>query len=133
MLSLWCARRLTVRGIGTCPQDVYRFKFSCLFCRIRRAFYGKFTKPQQYVKYTYRNVVFRYLVDRYIADGFEYRSASGKKLLVTRTCHVLIDPRGHFTRLRCAIIQVLDSLMGLVKRTKPLIEFAEFLANFPTW
>jgi len=54
-----------------------------------------------------------------------------------------IDPRGHFTLLRCSAIMVFDRLLKKVlgwkflKRfrqlRKPWVEFAEFCANYPTW
>ena len=131
-MKLWCAATLKT-PLGNCPKDVKRIRFSCLACRMRRWIRGRFTLPSYYIKYTYRNVMYQYLVDEYQAYGYRYRARSGRKLLVTRYCHVLIDPRGHFTRLRCAFIQVMDSLMGIVKQTKPLIEFAEFAANYPVW
>jgi hypothetical protein len=117
-----------------CPASVKSFHvLSCLFCRLRRKYYGKFSEPSYYIKYTYKSVVKHFLVDYYVNGGYMYRSLSGRKLYVKRHYHVLIDPRGHFMRVRCAGIQVLDVIMGLFKRTKPFIEFAEFLANYPTW
>jgi len=44
-----------------------------------------------------------------------------------------IDPRGHFTKIRCAAIVTLDKMIKLFKRKKPFVEFAEFLANYPVW
>jgi len=137
MPKLWCAGKLEIEVAGKmqhCPTGVKSFHvICCLFCRLRRKYYGRYTDPSYYIKYTYKSIVDYYLVNRYVADGFEYRTLSGKPLFVIRHYHVLIDPRGHFTRLRCAAIQVLDVLMGLFHRNKPWIEFAEFLANYPTW
>lgn len=134
MLKLWCAGRLK-----DCPKNVNRFRFSCLSCRLRRKYYGKYSEPSYHIKYTYKNIVRHFLVDYYVNGGYAYRSLSGRKLYVRRHYHVLIDPRGHFTRFRCAAIQVLDNLLGLTRwkqffgNNKPLVEFAEFLANYPTW
>jgi hypothetical protein len=45
-----------------------------------------------------------------------------------------IDPRGHFTMLRCSFIICLVKIMARFRRTaKPLAELCEFAANHPTW
>jgi len=45
-----------------------------------------------------------------------------------------IDPRGHFTMLRCAAIMVFDKIMVRWRRTvKPLLNFCEFFANYPNF
>jgi hypothetical protein len=46
---------------------------------------------------------------------------------------LMIDPRGHFTRLRCACIVWLDRVALKAKWMIPRIANAcEFLANYPT-
>jgi hypothetical protein len=45
-----------------------------------------------------------------------------------------VDPRGHFTMFRCAIIMVLDRIMvRWHKSDKTLLNICEFFANYPTW
>lgn len=45
-----------------------------------------------------------------------------------------IDPRGHFTSLRCAIIVGLNKIMAKIKLVRyPLREVCEFFANYPIW
>jgi len=47
---------------------------------------------------------------------------------------VKVDPRGHFTMLRCSFIICLVKIIGRFRRAKkPLQEFCEVLANYPTW
>lgn len=125
MLKLWCAGKLAavVNGkLEQCHSDVERFRFSCLACRLRRFYYGKYQNPSCFLEYTFRSFCYkRQIVWR------------GKKCDVYEYPHLNIDPRGHFTMLRVAFIKVLDALMLRLKRTKPLIEFAEFAANYPTW
>jgi hypothetical protein len=119
MLKLWCSNRLNVVGIGKCAETGNRFKFSCLACRMRRNFYGKFTLPPYYIQYTYHSF------------HFEKQLGNGKVLF--QFPYVLVDPRGSFLSVRVAFIRVMDNVMKLFRRTKPFIEFAEFAANYPTW
>ena len=94
---------------------------------MRRCMMGKYVKPPSYIKYTYKS--FRYIL--LMPNGF----------VLLQYPYVLIDPRGHFTRLRCAAIQVLDSIIKFARRVnknkrrqcQPWVEFAEFFANFPVW
>ena len=45
-----------------------------------------------------------------------------------------IDPRGHFTMLRCSFILCLVKVMARCRHLgKPLMQFCEFAANYPTW
>ena len=124
--KLWCAGKLAIVENGQLeqyPQCVKTFHIISGFnCRIRRKYYGKYTTPQVFIEYT--------------SSSFCYRKPAvyqGKKCYVYIYPHLNIDPRGHFTMFRVAFIKVLDTLMLKLKRTKPLIEFAEFLANYPTW
>lgn len=55
------------------------------------------------------------------------------KLVKIDEQYLKIDPRGHFTMLRCAGIKVLDRIMQWVGYRKPFAEFCEFLAVYPTW
>lgn len=133
MLSLWCAGKLE-----NCPSVAKtRFRFCCLYCRWRRKFYGRWTDPPDWIQYTYTAIppTVR-LVDVVVHNGVELHAPAGKKLKVTSYKHVWIDPRGHFTALRCAGIMIVDRIMkvwfGLVHGTKPFAEICEFLANYPT-
>jgi hypothetical protein len=122
--KLWCADEL-------CRTHLTRFDFSCLACRLRRRWYGKYKIPPYYIKYTYRYLPPLTLIgDAYQnPDGSIIRAVHGK-IKVTRLVYVLIDP-GRFLQLRCSTIIVLDHIMGFFKRGKPFIEFAEFIANYP--
>jgi hypothetical protein len=125
---LWCAGKL-----GNCPKDLTRFRFTCFGCRWRRRFYGKFEYPPFWINYTYKSFFHEQFVDSYIHDNKEYSARDGGKLRLTTWDTLHIDPRGHFTALRCAIIIVLDSLMGATKIKKPLVEFCEFFSSYPTF
>ena len=125
---LWCAGKL-----GSCPEDVDRFRFTCLFCRWRRRYYGKFTDPTFWIEYAYKSQICEEIVDYFVKDGLIFTATNGGKLRHTIYPTVKIDPRGHFTSLRCATIIVLDEIMKALGVGKPLVEFCEFLANYPTW
>jgi hypothetical protein len=127
LLKLWCAGKL-----GNCPASVKRFRFTCLYCRIRRQFYGKFTNPSYWINYTYKSNYKVYYVDGFVRDGVKYEASGGGKIKKVDFTTVLIDPRGRFTMLRCAAIMVLDRIMAAVGLHKPLEELCEFLANYPT-
>jgi len=145
MFNLSCAGKL-----GNCPQEAKkRFRFTCLYCRWRRMKYTKYRKPPYFIEYTYVSLITSRLCDAFILHGKEYRRADGGKFLHTFYLTCWIDPRGHFTQLRCCTIIVLDKIMKVftsknkvdqsptpVRRKwlwKPLAEFCELLANYPTW
>jgi len=125
-----CAGKLAVAGLGKCPRSVTRFRISCLQCRLRRYRAGKYTVPR-YIEYTYTSF-------RYVTPG---KRVGGRRVLIYHYPYVLIDPRGHFTMIRCAAIIVMDKLIALSRRVnrhprhmcRPWIEIAEFLANYPVW
>ena len=119
------------RAVGVSP--ISRFRFSCLFCRWRRWYYRGYRKPGFWMEYAYVNVHDTYFVEGYLVDGRVLQKRGGGRFLVHRRHTVLVDPRGHFLGWRMAAIRVLDSLMGVLRRRKPLIEFCEFLANYPVW
>ena len=127
MLRLWCAGKL-----GNCPKTVKRFRFTCLACRWRRRFYGKFSDPPYWINYTYVSSVRKQLVNCFVQDGLTFKARTGGQLETTTWTTLIIDPRGHFTSLRCAIIMVLDWFMKALHIEKPLAEFCEFFANYPT-
>lgn len=63
-----------------------------------------------------------------------FNPKTGMKLVQTPFWIVEIDPRGHFTMLRCAAIKVFDSILErLPKLEKPLVEFCMFLSCYPTF
>jgi hypothetical protein len=130
MLKMWCAGRL-----GNCPTRVAsrRFRFTCLYCRWRRQWLGKYTPPKFWIKYTYRSLYRTERVKHYIAEGKEYSRVDGGDIIITKSHTLRIDPRGHFTSLRIAAIIVLDKTMKLTKQYKPFVEWAELLANYPNW
>lgn len=105
MFKLWCAGKL-----GNCPQGLTRFRFTCLYCRWRRRYYGKFVTPSYWIEYM-----------------LTARAWNPVRILK-------IDPRGHFTMLRCSVIVALDKIMRRCTwLEKPLLEFCEFLSNYPTF
>jgi hypothetical protein len=129
--KLWCAATL-ITSLGACPKDVDRFRFTCLSCRLRRQYYGRFKEPAYYVKYTFKSILLWYLLDSYVVGRYKYTSRSGRPLILKRRHFLRVDPRGHFLAWRMAAIKVLDCMMMWIRpRTRPLVEFAEFLANYP--
>jgi hypothetical protein len=130
MLRMWCAGLL-----GNCPPAVAlkRFRFTCLYCRWRRQWIGKYSPPPFWIKYTYRSLFKTKRVKRYVADGKEYSRVDGGDLIITEFHILRIDPRGHFTPARIAAIIVLDKIMKHTKQYKPFVECAELLANYPKW
>jgi hypothetical protein len=131
MLKLWCAGKL-------CSADVVRFDFSCLACRMRRRWYGKYQIPNVYLKYVYKHLYHEFVVDVYYdraSSTFQVAENNGR-LRVKRFFYVLIDP-GRFLMFRYATIKVFDRFIGFFSfyspwfGSKPWIEFAEFFANYP--
>lgn len=56
------------------------------------------------------------------------------KVKLTTWWTVKIDPRGHFTMLRCATIIVFDKILKVAPLLeKPLVEFCIFLGCHPTF
>lgn len=118
--KLWCAGKL-----GNCPKNLRRFRFTCVYCRWRRRHYGKFSSPPRWITYTLLMSVAKYAAVDKNGQVQAYKT-------VWKT--IPIDPRGHFTMFRCAIIMVFDRIMVRWRRTvKPLLNFCEFFANYPTW
>lgn len=126
--SLWCAGRL-----GNCPTTVSRFRFTCLWCRWRREWYGKFEKPPFWIEYTYACPVCVRLMKSVERRGLLFTAPHGRMLKVTVHRTLKIDPRGHLTSLRCAVVMVLDKVMKRLGYVKPFVEFCELFANYPTW
>lgn len=116
---LWCA------GILCSHSDLERFRFTCLYCRWRRQNSGKWTVPPYWIDYT-----LPWKIAQYVFVNNERKVVGYRLMWLT----IKIDPRGHFTMLRCMAIVALDKIMQRVHRLeKPLLEFCEFLANYPTW
>lgn len=72
-------------------------------------------------------------MDHVVVNGLEYKRRDGQPFEIVDFMSVRIDPRGHFTALRYAAIVVLDQIMKRFGIDKPLVEFCEFLADYPTW
>jgi len=139
-VGFWCAGKLGNCTIGKAssvdpanPAELKRFHFTCLYCRWRRRYLGKFQSPKYWIHYTYLNHTVTHYTREYISGGKAYTLSNGGLLRVEIAFTLLIDPRGHFTRARCACIQVLDKMIKLFHSKKPFVEFAEFFANYPTW
>ena len=110
-------------------RDTKRFHVpTCLFCRWRRKAAGKYTEPKQMFHYVYWSMPYTYapLVSK--DSGVQVGWA-----MVPTT--LLIDPRGHFTQVRCAAIMLVDRLMVKLKLfgSHRAANVCEFLANYPTW
>ena len=88
LLKMPCAGKL-----GNCPKTLNRFHWSCLRCRWRWDFLGKWTNPPFWITYAR---VWRYA-----------RSCTKTRIMVV---NLLIDPRGHLVNLRCAVIVALMKL-----------------------
>jgi hypothetical protein len=94
---------------------------------------GKWANPPYWIEYTYLSQI--YIIetcsykDRY--SNLEYYTNDGTKFRIEEHNTLRIDPRGYFTALRCAAIMVLDKIMLKFKIGKPLVEFCEFLSNYP--
>lgn len=119
LTRLWCAGKL-------CPHpELKRFHFTCLYCRPRRRHLGKWTRPPRWINYT----------NPWKVEHFAFLDKQNHPQSYVTMWHTIeIDPRGHFTMLRCAIIVALDKIMNRFRRTeKPLMEFCEFFANYPIW
>lgn len=106
------------------------FHWTCLFCRDRRKALGKWVKPSKWISYFYLCMPFSeataFKIDR------EHKRIYQFTVMVPTVLR--IDPRGHFTRLRCAVIVWLDRLGLRFKWLVPRIANAcEFLANYPAW
>jgi hypothetical protein len=132
-----------------------RFHVTCLWCRTRRRFIGKFTEPPYWVFYTYTSWwAVNYVRKHVVGDRVIMRSDGGW-FKIEYPYRLRIDPRGHFLMPRCAVIIWIDRLMlkfgvgykktvrnqkGEVVRfgkgrgmRKPWAEICEFLANYPVW
>ena len=115
------------------PRALQRFHFTCLYCRWRRKWRGKYCKPSFWIKYTYRNHNITYFTKEHRVGGAVFYTNNGTPLKVMLNFTLLIDPRGHFTAWRCATIITLDKMIRMFKRKRPFVEIAEFFANYPTW
>ena len=123
---MWCGGKL-------CKENINRFHLTCLYCRWRRKYLGKWTNPPYWIEYTYLSqdvvTVTDSFKDKY--SGLEYYTADGKKFRFVEKFTLRIDPRGMFTAIRCAAIMVIDKIMLKFKLGKPFIEVCEFLSNYP--
>ena len=108
-----------------------RFRFTCLYCRWRRQWIGKYTPPPYWIKYTYVSLYKTVKVKTYRFENVEFYRSDGGYLTFLRYKTLSIDPRGSFTAWRCAAIKVLDKVMFKTGQYKPFVEFCELLANYP--
>ena len=67
--------------------------------------------------------------------NYALTTLDGKVLAYATQWHtVKVDPRGHFTMLRCSIIICLAKIINRFRSFgKPLTEFCEVAANYPVW
>lgn len=141
MFGFPCAGK--IRGCDLKPSDRRFRPITCLHCRSRRRHYGLFTEPKYWIKYTYLSWYAENIQDYWDKGGYRYRLSNGGKLRVHYDFTLYIDPRGLFTKLRCAAIIVIDKFMvkfGTYQKTdrgfshgmrRPFAEFCEFLASYP--
>jgi hypothetical protein len=103
---------------------------TCLFCRWRRAQSGHYTVPKYFIEYIYLSMQWLYSPVVATVNGKQY--FVGWRQVPTT---LKIDPRGHFTNLRCFTIVALDKLFKKMKITNShrLANVCEFLACYPTW
>lgn len=100
-LKLPCAGKL-----GNCPENLRRFHLTCLTCRSRRREYNGWTAPPHWISYT-----IPWLVQYFVLTNRE----TGEAYAVKEKWQTLkIDPRGHFTFLRCAIIITFLKVAGKI-------------------
>jgi hypothetical protein len=122
-----------------CEYHLHYVHMTCCYCRLRRKALGKYRHPSYFIQYIYKASIKTFQTTRYIDDqiridgklhgGKEYTSK--QPFTVTQFYGCRIDPRGYFTKLRCATIIVLDNIMLLTHRMKPWVEVCELLANYP--
>jgi hypothetical protein len=119
-LKLPCASQC--RSMMT--QKTTRFHITCLWCRTRRK-----RKLTRHIEYGYLSMS---KLPTY-AYQFDYVNKRVYRFIIDYPRYLLIDPAGHFTKLRCYIIVALDKLafkIGLIN-CHPLANICEFLANYP--
>jgi len=126
--------RLPCAGkLGNCPQNLHRFHFTCLYCRMRRRYAGKYATPPQIITYQYKWSIHHMALVNENGQILAYKK-------VWR--HLNIDAVGHFVMFRCAVILVLDRVMqflmrnnrsGSSRKEKFFLNLSEFFANYPTW
>lgn len=102
------------------------FHITCLWCRTRRN-----RKLTRHIEYGYLSMS---KIPTY-AYQMDYEQKRVYRFIVQLPRYLLIDPKGHFTSLRCNTIVALDKLafkIGLIN-SHPLANLCEFLANYPDW
>jgi hypothetical protein len=102
---------------------------TCLFCRWRREARGKYHNPAYWIDYVYLSMSWFYAP--------AYKVVNGKAFFgwVQVPTTLKIDPRGHFTMIRCSVIVALDKLAVKLKLkdNHRIANICEFLACYPTW
>ena len=117
--------------LGNCPKEAAkRWHFTCFYCRWRRKKYNGWTDPPYWISYlfpwTTRFRTFLHNGERYMLPG---------EMRLQKLIWLQIDPRGHFTMLRCATIKVIDKIQmrNRYLRDLCLLRFCEFFASYPSW
>lgn len=103
-----------------------RFHITCLWCRTRRK-----RKLTRMILYGYLSMPQRYLQ----ASQVDYEHGCTRYFLIKAPQTLLIDPAGHFTKLRCYAIAALDRLAVKLHlhSSHRIANICEFLANYPIW
>lgn len=91
---------------------------------------GKYTEPPYYINYAYLSLPKKkataFKIDRETKKAYRFT------MMVPQT--LKIDPRGHFTMLRCSAIIFFDRVMVKFKFTRArLANLCELLANYPNF
>lgn len=117
--------------LGNCPEESSkRFHFTCFHCRWRRKQFNGWTEPPYWVTYLYPWTTRFKTV---LINGCRYNLPPNMNF--QKLTWLMIDPRGHFTMLRCATIIVIDKIQKRSPRLRDLglMRVCEFFASYPSW
>lgn len=104
-------------------MKIKRFHITCLWCRQRRGLNLK-----SFITYGYLSM------SKLPATAY-YEEDPSRTFTVMLPRYLMIDRKGHFTKLRCYTIVALDKLAFKLKliNNHLLANICEFLANYPVW
>ena len=91
---------------------------------------NKYENPPKFIEYGYTGL------PKYKATAYKINREEKKVYQFTVDVPQIlkIDPRGHFTMLRCGAILLFDKVMRRFKFTRArLANVCEFLANYPNF
>jgi len=117
--------------LGNCPVDIpKRWHFTCFHCRWRRKTFNGWTDPPYWIRYLFPWTT---RFNSFLHNGQRYWLPEGVRF--QKLIWLMIDPRGHFTMLRCSIIIVLDKIQKRNRylRDLGLMRVCEFFASYPSF